>query len=87
MGRQRRPNSGGPPFLFKECAKMSFENLSDQYIIQMYESIRTQVRADAQSGFRLMGEPAKVRADELRQEIERRGLQLQCSPIEWPEGT
>ncbi|CUT11346.1 hypothetical protein BF49_2426 [Bradyrhizobium sp.] len=64
---------------------MTFANLSDEYIMHMYESIRDQVRADARSGIRLMGEPAKVRAEELRREIDRRGLQ--CPPIEWPEGT
>jgi hypothetical protein len=61
---------------------MPFENLSDHFIIHMYESIRDQVLADATSGVRLVGDPAKVRADELRAEIERRGLF--CRPIEWP---
>jgi hypothetical protein len=62
---------------------MPFETLSDHYILQMYESIRDQVRADARSGLRLMGEPAKARAEDLRREIERRALY--CPPIEWPE--
>lgn len=62
---------------------MPFENLSDHYIMHMYESIRDQVRADARSGLRLMGESARARAEELRQEIDRRGLY--CPPIEWPE--
>ncbi|MBR0995225.1 hypothetical protein JQ580_31400 [Bradyrhizobium japonicum] len=62
---------------------MPFENLSDHFIIHMYESIRDEVSADARSGIRLVGEPARERAEELRQEIERRGLF--CTPIEWPE--
>ncbi|UFW43420.1 hypothetical protein [Bradyrhizobium sp. WSM471] len=51
---------------------MPFEKLSDHYIKHMYESIRDQVRADAKSGRRLMGEPARARAKELRREIDRR---------------
>jgi hypothetical protein len=63
---------------------MPFENLSDHFIIQMYESIRDEVLADATSGVRLVGYPARERADLLREEIERRGLF--CRPIEWPLG-
>lgn len=61
---------------------MPFENLSDHFIIHMYESIRDEVLADATSGVRLVGEPARDRAEKLRQEIDRRGLF--CTPIEWP---
>jgi len=61
---------------------MPFENLSDRFIIRMYESIRDEALADTTSGVRLVGEPAKARAEELRLEIERRGLF--CAPIEWP---
>lgn len=61
---------------------MPFENLSDQFIVHMYESIRDEVLADATSGVRLVGEPARDRAEQPRQEIERRGLF--CAPIEWP---
>lgn len=61
---------------------MPFENLSDQFIVHMYESIRDKVLADATSGVRLVGESARDRAEQLRQEIERRGLF--CAPIEWP---
>jgi hypothetical protein len=61
---------------------MPFENLSDHFIVHMYESIRDEVLADATSGVRLVGEPARDRAEELRHEIERRGLF--CAPIEWP---
>ena len=61
---------------------MSYEALSDHFIIRMYESIRAEVVADAISGSRFVGEPARERADELLREIERRGLF--CTPIEWP---
>src|SRR5947208_437591 len=70
-----RPQSGGPPPYFAGTgAQMPFENLSDHFIIRMYESIRDEVIADATSGGRLLGDPARDRAEELRQEIERRGL-------------
>ncbi|MDN3277977.1 hypothetical protein QWJ07_27185 [Frankia sp. RB7] len=61
---------------------MPFENLSDYFIVRMYESIRDEVLADATSGVSLVGDPARERAEELRQEIERRGLH--CAPIDWP---
>ncbi|MBR0995606.1 hypothetical protein JQ580_33365 [Bradyrhizobium japonicum] len=61
---------------------MPYENLSDHFLIQMYENIRDEARADATSGIRLLGAPARARAEELRQELERRGLF--CTPIEWP---
>lgn len=61
---------------------MPFEDLSDHFIVHMYESIRDELLADATSGVRLIGQPARERADELRREIERRGLF--CIPIEWP---
>lgn len=72
-----------PTLSARMVAQMSFANLSDEYIMRMYESIRDQVRANARSGFRLIGEPAKVRAEELRRKIDRRGRQ--CPPIEWPK--
>ena len=62
---------------------MPFENLSDYFIMRMYENIRDEALADARSAVRLVGEPARSRAEELRQEIERRGLF--CTPIVWPE--
>ncbi|WP_128925815.1 hypothetical protein [Bradyrhizobium guangxiense] len=61
---------------------MPFENLSDQFIIRMYENVRDEARADVMSGVRLLGEPARERAERLKQEIERRGLV--CTPIDWP---
>jgi hypothetical protein len=78
-----RPQVWRPTLSAGMVAQMSFAELSDEYIMRMYESIRDQVRADARSGFCLIGEPAKVRAEELRRKIDRRGRQ--CPPIEWPK--
>lgn len=61
---------------------LTFDQLSDYFIMQMYERIREEVLADATSGAQLLGHPAAERADELRREIERRGLF--CAPINWP---
>ncbi|MBR0691364.1 hypothetical protein JQ612_17745 [Bradyrhizobium manausense] len=61
---------------------MPFDNLSDYFVMRMYESLRDEVLADATSGVRIVGEPAKARAEELQREIERRGLF--CTPIAWP---
>lgn len=59
-----------------------FAGLSDHFITRMHEFIRNEVQADALAGTRLIGLPAKQRADRLFREIERRGLF--CKPIEWP---
>lgn len=48
---------------------MPFENFSDHFIIHMHESICDEVLADATSGVRLVGEPARD-GEGLRQEIE-----------------
>lgn len=60
-----------------------FSGLSDHFIMRMHEFIRNEVQADALAGTRLIGLPARHRADRLFKEIERRGLV--CRPIEWPE--
>ncbi len=60
-----------------------FAGLSDHFITRMYEFIRNEVQADVLAGTRLIGLPARQRADRLFKEIERRGLF--CRPIEWPE--
>ena len=60
-----------------------FAGLSDHFITRMYEFIRNEVQADVLAGTRLVGLPARDRADRLFREIERRGLF--CSPIEWPD--
>lgn len=78
-------SQAGPHLSFAASgAVMQFECLSDHFIIQMYESIREQAFADTVSGISLLGNPAKERAEELHQEIERRGLF--CVPIEWHDG-
>jgi hypothetical protein len=59
------------------------EALSDHFIVAMYEAIRKEVMADASSGTRFVGLPGKRRAEELRQEIDRRGLF--CAEMDWPE--
>lgn len=59
-----------------------FAGLSDHFIMRMHEFIRNEVQADALAGTRLIGLPARQRADRLFREIERRGLF--CKPIEWP---
>lgn len=60
-----------------------FAGLSDHFIMRMHEFIRNEVQADALAGTRLVGLPARHRAERLFKEIERRGLV--CRPIEWPE--
>ncbi|MCA1510551.1 hypothetical protein [Bradyrhizobium sp. NBAIM01] len=59
-----------------------FAGLSDHFITRMYEFIRDQVAADAAAGTRLVGMPARHRADRLLAEISRRGLY--SKPIDWP---
>jgi len=61
----------------------SFEHLSDQSVLRLYESIRHQVEADRAMGgrYRLVGEAARQRAQLLRAELLQRGLQftvIQC---------
>ena len=62
---------------------MSLEKLTDQSVIQMYESIREQAAADANGDprYRLLGAEARRRAEVLWNEIARR--HLPCSPIVW----
>lgn len=62
---------------------MGIEILSDESLLTLYENIRQQVSADIRLGsrHRLVGEAAKRRAERLREEIDRRGLQI--DPIIW----
>lgn len=62
---------------------MGIEILSDESLLTLYENIRQQVSADIRLGGRhqLVGEAAKRRAERLREEIDRRGLQI--DPIIW----
>jgi hypothetical protein len=63
---------------------MSLERLSDEWVTRMYEGIRKEVAADISRGDRhpLMGEATKQRAEQLADELTRRGVQF--VPIEWP---
>jgi hypothetical protein len=62
---------------------MAIQNLSDESLLTLYENIRQQVSADIRLGspHRLMGETAKEYAERLREEIDRRRLQV--NPIIW----
>jgi len=57
---------------------MALKDLSDESILTLYENIRRQVEADQHLGveFRLLGETAKQEAQRMRDEIDRRGLQV-----------
>ena len=62
---------------------MAIENLSDESLLTLYESIRQQVSADIrfESRHRFMGETAKQESERLFKEIERRHLHV--TPIIW----
>jgi hypothetical protein len=62
---------------------MSIQDLSDESVLRLYESIRQQVSADMATGsrHRLVGETAKAQARRIREEIDRR--RLHCRPIDW----
>jgi hypothetical protein len=55
---------------------MGIENLSDDSLLHLYENIREQVAADLSLGsrHRLLGAPAKQRAERIREELDRRRL-------------
>lgn len=61
---------------------MALEKLSDESLRRLYENIRCEVAADSHVPQPLMGETAKQRAEQLREEIEQRGLSV--APIDWP---
>jgi hypothetical protein len=62
---------------------MGIENLADDSVVRLYESIREQLSADIRLGsrHRLLGETAKRQADRLREELDRRRLRF--VPIDW----
>ena len=70
------------PFTGQRGRVMGIEQLSDETVLSFYECIRHQVAMDQAAGLRLVAESAKQRAQQLRQEIERR--RLRCDPIDWP---
>jgi hypothetical protein len=62
---------------------MGFDNLNDDSILRLYESVRNQVDADCSSQYKFtIGTSVKQYATILREELTRR--RLQHSPIEWP---
>ncbi|MBR0973929.1 hypothetical protein JQ572_25330 [Bradyrhizobium japonicum] len=63
-----------------EC---KFESLSDQAVLRLYDNIRHQVAADKALGsrYRLLGTSARQRAEQLRQELDERGLKF--AAIDW----
>jgi hypothetical protein len=63
---------------------MALQDLTDESILKLYESIRHQVGADVQlpSKYRLLGDTAKRQAERLRDELDRRRLRF--TPIDWP---
>jgi hypothetical protein len=63
---------------------MALQDLTDESILKLYESIRQQVAADSQLGskHRLLGDTAKQQAERLREELDRRRLSF--TPIDWP---
>jgi hypothetical protein len=62
---------------------MAVELLSDESLRNLYESVREQVSADIRLGgkHRLMRKTAKDYAERLREEIDRRRLEV--NPISW----
>jgi hypothetical protein len=63
---------------------MGFDNLNDDSILRLYESVRNQVDADYSSQYKFtIGTSVKHYATILREELTRR--RLQHSPIEWPQ--
>jgi hypothetical protein len=58
-------------------------SVTDETLLRYYEGIRLQASADIRSGFRLMGQAARERANVLLNEIERRRLSV--TPISWPD--
>jgi hypothetical protein len=62
---------------------VSIKNLADDNLVKLYENIREQIAEDRRlrGRYRLLGESAKRQAERLREEIDRRRLQVQL--IDW----
>lgn len=62
---------------------MNFSQSKDERLLAFYENIRRQVELDKRSGgkYKLASEGVKQYADRLREEIDRRRLQVR--PIDW----
>jgi hypothetical protein len=62
---------------------MSLEQLSDESVVDYYESIRKQAEADRAHKHHFTASPiVRDRAEKLREEMIKR--KLQHSPIRWP---
>ena len=63
---------------------MDVARSNDHSLLSFYESVRRQVEADKRLGGRLrfVGDAAKLYAERLRDEMERRRLRF--TPIDWP---
>jgi len=63
---------------------MNFSQSKDDRLLAFYENVRRQVELDMRSRdkYRLAGEGVKLYADKLREEMDRRRLQVR--PIDWP---
>lgn len=61
----------------------TYEHLSDESVLRLYDGIRRQVDADKALGerYRLIGPAARERAESLRAELVRR--ELKFLPINW----
>jgi len=64
---------------------MKVLEMKSERLLAYYENVRRQVQIDKQTGgeFRFAGEGMKKYAEQLRVEMERRGLQF--SPIDWDD--
>jgi hypothetical protein len=62
----------------------TFDHLSDENILRLYESMRHQVEADKAMGgrYRLVGDAARERLQRLRAALAQRGLKF--AEIDWP---
>jgi hypothetical protein len=62
---------------------MNFSQSKDERLLAFYENVRRQVELDKQHGgkYRLAGEGVKQYAEKLREEMDRRRLQVR--PIDW----
>ena len=63
---------------------MKFLQSKDDRLLAFYENVRRQVELDKRSGgkYRLVGEGVRAYADKLREEIDRRRLNV--ARIDWP---
>lgn len=77
------PAAGSPGSSVQAPPVGSFEHLSDDSVLRLYESVRRQVEADKALGdkYRLVGPAARQRAERLRAELAGRGLKF--TPIVW----